>query len=372
MSFSKTSLSSDSYVKEFAGQLNCYKELIDQRINEYIPLVETQIAEQFGKYPLEAYKPFSSYMTRGGKRIRGALTILGYEMFGGKDLKMITDAAMAIEMLQSYLLIMDDIQDRSETRRGGQSAHVILREYHKKNYLRGDSKHFGESIAMDSFLVGCHGALEIISRLPVKPSILVRAIQNVHKCYVTTAHGQTLDIFNEVVDRVSENDVQNVLLWKTAYYTFVNPLQFGAILAGAKESQLDMLLDYAVPAGKAFQITDDILGVFGDEFESGKSPLDDIRDGKRTILITKALEATDHSESYFLRQCLGKNNLSMDDFLECKEIILRSGAKQYAENLAIKYIDKATLAMDSLGPFCSSANIEFLKGLVRYLIIRKS
>jgi len=372
MSISKTSVSSDTSVKEFIGQLNCYKELIDTRISEYIPLIETQIAEQFGRYPLEAYKPFSSYMTRGGKRIRGALTILGYEMFGGKDSKMIVDAAMAIEMLQSYLLIMDDIQDRSETRRGGQSAHRMLQDYHKKNYLRGDSKHFGESIAMDSFLVGCHGALEIISRLPVEPSILVRAIQNVHKCYITTAHGQTLDIFNEVVEGVSENDVQNVLLWKTAYYTFVNPLQFGAILAGAEESQLDALLDYAVPAGKAFQITDDILGVFGDEFESGKSSLDDIRDGKRTILITKALESAENSESYFLRQCLGNSNLSMDDFIECKEIISRSGAKEYAENLAIKYIEKATLAMDSLAPVCSARHVEFLKGLVRYLIIRKS
>jgi geranylgeranyl diphosphate synthase type I len=359
-------------IDEFLGQLNCYKELIDGRIGQYLPALESQISENFGEYPLEAFKPFSSYMLRGGKRIRGALTILGYEMFGGKDIDMITDAAMAIEMLQSYLLIMDDIQDKSETRRGGPTAHVMMRDYHRSNHLNGDSKHFGESIAMDSYLVGCHAAFEIIASLNVEPSILLKAMRNIHSSYMTTAHGQTLDIFSEVTDVISEEYANNVLLWKTAYYTFVNPLQFGAILAGANGNDLKMILDYAVPAGKAFQITDDILGIYGNEFDSGKSPMDDINDGKKTILVIKALELASQPESYFLRQCLGKGSLTAGEFKECQKIISQSGALEYAKSLAKTAVDDAKEALLKGGSNCSQRHLIFLGGLLDYLLERKA
>lgn len=359
-------------VSEFIAQLNCYKELIDTRIEGYMPLLKSQVAEQFGALPEEAFEPFASYMLRGGKRIRGALTVLGYEMFGGKNLTMIVDAAMAIEMLQSYLLMMDDIQDRSEIRRGGPTAHEMMTNYHKKHHLRGDANHFGESIAMNSYLVGCHTALELITSLDVNAKILIRALKNVHKSYVITAHGQTLDIFSEVSDDITERDINNILLWKTAYYTFVNPLQFGAILAGADESDLTLLYKYAIPAGKAFQLTDDILGIFGNEFESGKSPMDDIKDGKRTLLVMKALEKSPKAEAYFLRRCLGKRDLNIDEFNECKKIIKLSGAKKYTENLAHNYIGEASEVLSSIGADLSERHLAFLKGLVFYLVERKS
>lgn len=354
------------------GQLECYKEIIDSKIESIIPALETQVLEQFGKYPGEAFKPFASYMLRGGKRIRGALTILGYEMYGGKDMDMIVEAAVAIEMLQTYLLMMDDIQDRSETRRGDKTAHVMLRDFHKKNHLRGDSLHFGESIAMNSYLVGCHTALELITNLNVDPTVLVNALRNIHKAYITTAHGQTVDIFSEVVDTITENDINNVLLWKTAYYTFVNPLQFGAILAGADGNDLKMLYDYGMPAGRAFQLTDDLLGVYGNEFDSGKSPMDDIKDGKRTLLTLKALELSDSAEAYFLRQCLGKRDLSIDEFDECKSIITKSGAKEYTQKLTLRYINEATKALNISSERCIERHLVFLRGLVRYLETRKS
>lgn len=354
------------------GQLKCYKEIIDSKIESIIPPLETQVIEQFGKYPEEAFKPFASYMLRGGKRIRGALTILGYEMYGGKDTGMIVKAAVAIEMLQTYLLMMDDIQDRSETRRGFKTAHAMLRDFHKKNHLRGDSLHFGESIAMNSYLVGCHTALELITNLNVNPNVLINALRNIHKAYITTAHGQTVDIFSEVVDTITENDINNVLLWKTAYYTFVNPLQFGAILAGADNGDLEMLRDYGIPAGKAFQLTDDLLGIYGNEFESGKSPMDDIRDGKRTLMILKALELSNSAEVYYLKQCLGKSDLSIDEFKECQKIISKSGAKDYAQKLVSEYINQATVALSRSSTRCNERHLVFLRGLTGYLAVRKS
>lgn len=359
-------------VDYFKQELNRYKEVIDARINSYMKTFDVSTNEQFGVYPYEATKTFSSYMSRGGKRIRGALVMLGYEMFGGKNSAMIIDAALSIEMLQSYILMMDDIQDRSETRRGGPTAHIMLKDYHEKHHLRDDSLHFGESIAMNAYLVGCHAALDLIASLDARPSLVLKALRNIHRCYMTTGHGQTLDIFNEVVDTLSENDVDNVLIWKTAFYTFVNPLQFGAILAGAGSKELDALYEYSLPAGRAFQITDDILGVFGNEFESGKSPLDDIREGKRTVLAVKALELADKPQSYFLKQCLGKHDLTAAEFKECQHIIKDSGALNYAKQSADEAVVKAVEALNDCKKVSGPKQIKFLRGLVYYLLERKA
>ncbi len=219
-------------IAHFQDQLDAYKRLIDSRIAQYCMALEAETAEHYGEYPLLSVKSFTDYLSRGGKRIRGALTIVGYQMAGGKDMDMIVDAALAIEMLQNYILMMDDIQDRSETRRGGPTAHIMMKQFHEKRHLKDDSLHFGESITMNSFVIGLHLAMDVLATLDAQPERILRAIRNVNGCFVTTGHGQTVDIFNEVVGEVSEEDVNKVLIWKTAYYTFVNPLQLGAILAG--------------------------------------------------------------------------------------------------------------------------------------------
>lgn len=369
----KKILSQDtSSIDMFLQILDEYKERIDTRIKEYIPLLSEQIDNEFGLYPEEAFKPFASYMSRGGKRIRGSLTMLSYEMYGGKDMKMITNAAMAIEMLQSYLLMMDDIQDRSDTRRGGPAAHIMLRDYHKNHFSKGDPYHFGVSIAMNSYNIGCHAALGVITSLDVEPSIVIKALNNIHKCYIITSHGQTMDIFGEVTDGFDEEDINNVLLWKTAYYTFLNPLQFGAILAGANERDLSFIYEYSIPAGKAFQITDDILGTFGNEFESGKSPMDDIRDGKKTILITKALEMSNESQAKLLNNSLGKSSLTMDELRDCQRIIEETGALEYAKGIAEDYVTEAAAALLNIPQKCSQRHAGYLKGLAQHLLVRKS
>lgn len=359
-------------VEMFLDKLDYYKDLIDKRIKDFIPKLEQQISGEFGQYPEEAFRPFASYMSRGGKRIRGSLTMLSYEMYGGKDLSMITNAAMAIEMLQSYLLMMDDIQDRSGTRRGGPAAHIMLRNYHKENFKKGDSYHFGVSIAMNSYNIGCHAALDVITSLDVEPKIVIKALNNIHKCYIITSHGQTMDIFGEVADKFNEEDINNVLLWKTAYYTFLNPLQFGAILAGATDQELNFIYDYSIPAGKAFQITDDILGTFGNEFESGKSPMDDIRDGKKTILITKALELASGAQAKYLNDSLGKSNLTLEELQECQKIIEGTGALGYAKRIAEEYVSEASAALHNIPEKCSKQHAEYLRGLAQHLLIRKA
>ncbi len=371
MSKNLTKLSNNQDISDFQTQLLAYKTAIDVALEFYVKDLESTTAEQFGAYPVEAVTAFTSVLERGGKRIRGSLAMVAYEMFGGTDTRLIMQAACALEILNTYILLADDIQDRSLTRRGGKTAHIILRDYHESNYLSGDSQHFGEAIAINSFLIALHYAMNIFAQLDVDPAIKIKAIENVNKCFIATAHGQTLDIFNEVVANVTERDVWNVLEWKTAYYTFVNPLQLGAILAGANAGELATLAEYGIHAGRTFQLTDDIIGTFSDETETGKSPLDDIKEGKRTMLIAYALEKAGKPDAYFLEQCLGNQELTMAEYEHCKRILTECGALEYARKQAVKSADAATEVIVKNTNWPKNTK-QFLLDLVQYLVVRKS
>lgn len=358
--------------EEFVEQLTQYKKKIDTDIAQFCESALEQTHESFGEYPTEAVKAYCSLLSRGGKRIRGALTMNAYFMLGGKDNRVALEAARAIEMLHAYILMVDDIQDRSEVRRGGPTAHVQLRNYHETRHLKDDAQHFGESIAMNGFLFGSHSALNVLADLKIDPKLRLAAIKNVNEHFIATAHGQSLDIFNEVVETADESAVDNVLLWKTAFYTFMNPLQLGAIIAGASVEDLKQLEAYSLNAGRVFQITDDILGIFSEEASSGKSPLDDIKEGKRTLLTVKALELAPKADAYFLEQMLGNKNLTQSEFHQCRAIIEDSGALAYARKQATDSVVNALVALDDFSDSWGSEQVTFLRQLVTFLIDRKS
>jgi geranylgeranyl diphosphate synthase type I len=356
----------------FIDTLLNYKKLIDSDIQNYCENTIAETNNSFGEYPTEAVKAYCELLNRGGKRIRGALTMTAYKMFGGTDMQVAVLAARAIEMLHAYILIVDDIQDRSETRRGGPTAHVKLSKYHADENLGGDSGHFGVSVALNGALFGVHSAVNILANLDTKPETRLQIINNVNKNFIATAHGQTLDIFNEVLGKVNESNVDKVLLWKTAYYTFMNPLQLGAVLAGANGADLEVLAKYSLAAGRAFQITDDILGIFGDVEDSGKDPMDDIREGKRTILTVKALESAPKIDVEFLARMLGNEQIAKAEFLRCRDIIKTCGALEYAENRAKESVQDALLSLQATGSNWDNIQVEFLSNLVQFLIDRKS
>lgn len=370
MSKSLTKLSKQQGA-DFARTLAAYKQNIDTALAVYVRNLESHTAEQFGAYPLEAVTAFTSVLSRGGKRVRGALAMVGYEMFGGTDTELITKAACALEIMNTYILIADDIQDRSPVRRGGKTAHTLLTDYHRKNHLAGDAAHFGNSVAINSFLIAQYYAMNLFASLPVNSDIRIRAIENVNRCFIVTAHGQTLDIFNEAVEKVTEQEALNVLEWKTAYYTLVNPLQLGAILAGASDTELLELAEYGIHAGKVFQLSDDILGIFSDESVSGKNSLDDIKEGKRTLLTVYALEHAAKPDAYFLGQCLGNQDLTMAEFEQCKSIITSTGALAYARKQAADAADAATAVIVKNTNWPENTK-QFLLDLVQYLVDRKS
>jgi geranylgeranyl diphosphate synthase, type I len=267
---------------------------------------------------------------------------------------------------------MDDIQDRSLTRRGGPTVPVMLAGYHRKNHLAGDAKHFGTAMALNSMGIGNHAAQMILANLNAPERLRLNVISILNRTVIVTAHGQTNDIMNEVIAHVDEEAVERVLEWKTAHYTFLNPLCVGMVLADADCHATDAIATYAIHAGKAFQITDDILGTFGSEFESGKSPMDDMREGKRTVLSTYALEHTTSGNKNFLLQMLGKNELTPAEFERCKDIFQESGSLDYTQKRAQDHIEQALSALDAESERWSPDGVQFLRGLAQYLLTRTS
>lgn len=367
-----TKIDKASDIEVFKTKLTAYKKLIDEDIESYCKYVEIMTLQQYGASARLVADSYLDILKRGGKRIRGALVMLSYEMSGGKDQAMIIQAARAIEMIHAYLLIMDDIQDRSLVRRGGPTVPVMLAGYHRRHHLAGDSKHFGIAMALNAMGIGNHAAQMILANLDAPENLRLNVISILNRSIIITAHGQTNDIMNEVVASVDEEAVERVLEWKTAHYTFLNPLCVGMVLANADCSATDAITQYAIHAGKAFQISDDILGTFGSEFESGKSPMDDMKEGKRTILSTYALEHSTNGNKNFLLQMLGNKDLTPAEFERCKDIIQQSGALEYAKKRTQDHIEQALAALDHESKHWSPDGVQFLRGLAQYLLTRTS
>lgn len=353
---------------DFTTQLSTYKQAIDADIAAYAAHVRKSTRLQYGEYPEVVSSAFLDLLSRGGKRIRGALVMTGYEMCGGQDRSMIVRAATAIEMMHAYMLLIDDIQDRSTLRRGKPTVHFLLADYHEKHGLKGDSAHAGMSLALNAAISGAHAAHMLLAGLEVDPQLRINAIGIIDHTMVVTAHGQTYDIVNQMNDKVSTADIERMMEWKTAHYTFLNPLCVGMVLAGADCQSTDAIRGYALHAGIAFQIADDIKGLYGTKAEIGKDPLDDIREGKYTLLIHHALAHVAAPDKKFFKACLGNPDVSAADLKKIRMLVERCGARAYAQELATQHAAAALEALAKEGERWGSVNVHFLKQLVEKML----
>ena len=345
--------------------LDVYKAAVETDIAAYTAHVKKTTREHFGEHPAAVTDAFFDMLERGGKRMRGALVIAGYEMCGGTDREMIARAATAIEMLHAHLLIIDDVQDRSAVRRGKPTVHEMLKSYYAEGQSEAAAAHNGMSLALNAAWAGGHAAYRIIAGLNVDATLRSNAMGIIADAIVTTAHGQTQDYMQEVTGQATESDIDHVMEWKTAYYSVLNPLCVGMVLAGAGCEDTDAIRDYALHGGKAFQITDDLIGVFGSNAQTGKDVMDDIREGKQTLLTAYALQHTTATEKAFLRSCLGSPLLSHEDFKRCQEIITASGARNFAETAAEAHIVEGLASLDKAPKHWKPEQVAFLRALAR-------
>ncbi len=229
--------------------------------------------------------------TRAGKRLRGGLVLLGHRMAGGASHEPVLPAAVAFELLQTHLLIQDDWMDRDDLRRGGPSVHRAFAD-------RLGDEHLGASLAILASDVAWAWALESLLAAEVPPERSREAAQLFASIETEVVYGQLLDVLGTA-------ETEKVHRLKTAGYTISGPLCLGATLAGADAPLLDALRRFANPLGVAFQLRDDLLGVFGAPEKTGKPVGADLRAGKRTMLVSLAERLLSGDERVSLELVLG-------------------------------------------------------------------
>jgi geranylgeranyl diphosphate synthase type I len=316
---------------------------------------------------------FNQVAIRGGKRIRASLAYYTYKMLGGKNDNVVLELAQAIEMIHAYLLIIDDFTDKSQTRRGGPTGHVLAETYFKRaSFVRVDPYHHGAAMAITAALLQLHRAEEVILGMDTPAEIRIKIAQNLNSKIATTAYGQITDAFNSLKEQVNEADVLDMLEWKTGVYTFENPIHSGALLSGAGDAELALLTEYAIPTGIAFQIHDDVIGMFGDSKETGKSDKDDLMEGKMTLLIQHALLCATRSQVATINTYLGKKDLTDQEHAIVQQVLIDCGSFEYSKQMAKRLVEKGKKALDKAPKNWNTAGVDFLRGIADYVIQRSS
>lgn len=280
---------------------------------------------------------------RGGKRFRPALLAAAHravraEDAAGSSIGETLDAGAALELLQTYLLVHDDWMDGDAVRRGGPSAHVLLARVHS-------DAHLGASAAiLAGDLASAWAWRLLLESLPGDGVGATRAL---------AAARALADVSDEVtlgqyLDIGASTDVETVHRLKTASYTTCGPLRMGALLGSASRAQLDALDRFGSSIGIAFQLRDDVLGVFGDPAQTGKPAGNDLRAGKRTSLVLDTERLGTAHDRTALSRALGRRDASDDDVREATSAIARCGARDRSEERIEALHREALVALDDV------------------------
>jgi geranylgeranyl diphosphate synthase type I len=276
-------------------------------------------------------------LAAGGKRLRPAFAYWGWRAAPGgaeappEEEPAVLRAVSALEFLHVSALVHDDVMDRADTRRGRPATHVGFASRHGAGGLGGDAAMFGTGAAIlvgdlalvwSDELLGCSG-------LSAAALARARAVWDTMRTEVMS--GQYLDLLRAAGGLPGPDGALTVARYTSAGYTVLRPLQLGAAIAGARPEVVDALGRVGLPLGEAFQLRDDVLGVFGDPAVTGKSADDDLREGKRTLLIALAEERADLAGRRLLRDSLGDPGAGPEELQALRRLIETTGARARVE-----------------------------------------
>jgi len=280
----------------------------------------------------------------GGKRLRPGFFVWSYLAAGGEteQLPAVIRAAASLELLHVSALVHDDVMDASDLRRGAPAAHRLFEALHVESSWLGEAPTFGRSGAIllgDLLLMW---SVQMLQRAGLDPAALERALPLVEAMRVEVTCGQYLDVVAQAQplhagpERGAEigralDEASRVVEYKSARYTVLRPCQAGAAAADASAELTEALAAYGSPLGRAFQFRDDLLGVFGDPQLTGKPAGDDLREGKRTVLVAHAIAGADARGRELLGRRLGDPTLDEAGVVELQDVITASGAREEVE-----------------------------------------
>ena len=290
-------------------------------------------------------------LLQGGKRLRAAFLYWGYRAGGGPDTEAVIRAATAMEFFQAAALLHDDVMDDSDTRRGMPAAHRRLADEHAAAGWAGSGDRFGVAGAILGGDLCLIWSDELFATSGLPMAELTRARPIFDRMRTQLMGGQFLDVLESARgwdDLTTDQRVaraRTVIRYKSAKYTIEHPLLIGAAAAGVSAPDRDALSTYGLDLGEAFQLRDDLLGVFGDPAHTGKPAGDDLREGKRTVLVALTLDQASPSTAALFDRLLGAPGLDEPGVDELRATITASGAPGHVEQMILDLSESARTAL---------------------------
>ncbi len=313
---------------------------LDEFLAQQVPLLADVSTD------LEPLVQAITELLRGGKRLRPAFCYWGWRGAGGQNSEAAISAATALELLQACALIHDDVMDGSDTRRGLPAAHRRFATLHRGSGWLGSPEGFGvgAAILLGDLCLSWADELLMTCGLSAEQVLRGKPVYDIMRTELMA--GQYLDLLEQAMGGGSAERAMRVVRYKSAKYTIERPLHLGAALAGAPDEVHVAYSGYGLPLGEAFQLRDDVLGVFGDPAQTGKPAGDDLREGKRTVLIATALESASAAQQVVIRQHLGDPALDASGVEALREVITDTGALTHVEALIDALLAEALQSLD--------------------------
>lgn len=356
-----------------------------EKLKKYLGICEKRCAQYFEQYPKNDIKPdelkigATEYFLRGGKRLRPAFLSLSAGALGGKDAEMsVTPAMVSVELFHTFTLVHDDIIDNDDTRRGGKSVHILVRDLFEGYEGASD---YGRDV---SILAGdtLHAlAVKMLIECADSPLFSAETVLGVLKllegeCINELLAGETDDtrlglIKSEAFDVGTSEETLEVMRQKTGIlfeYCAKAGAMLGMNIADPTVKEAVALGNFARLCGIAFQLKDDILGIISDEKTLGKPIGSDIREGKKTVILQESYKNSNDSERKLIEKTVGNRKASQEEIEAVKGIFLLRGGLEKAENLASSYIAEA---MSELQKIKNSEYTELLDLAAKFMSARK-
>ncbi len=316
----------------FHALVSAVRKDVDARLGGLFDAKLDSVRE-LGPEAVELVTAMRDLCLRGGKRTRAALVVAGYRAASIQaPLEPALDAGVAVELLHAYFLIHDDWMDDDNVRRGGPAVHAALSQ-------RFRSRRLGERSGILAGDLAQSYASECLARVEVAPARLARVFACFAQMQTDAVLGQQLDVLGRT------RNVEKVYELKTGSYTVRGPLRLGALLAGGSPRLLTTLDRFALPVGIAFQLRDDLLGVFGDPRSTGKPVASDLTSGKRTVLLTTGLRRARGRDHRLLASVAGNAKAKTSDLRKAIDVLERCGARGIVEERIDELVSAALAAL---------------------------
>ncbi|MFF0484869.1 polyprenyl synthetase family protein [Streptomyces sp. NPDC004435] len=328
--------------------LGAARQQVDSVLVDFLARKTVVAAAQ--RLPTETIEALADFIMAGGKRLRPTLCAAGWHAAAGQQPppKGVLQVAASLEMFHAFCLIHDDIMDHSPTRRGRPTVHRALADRHITSRPQVLAEQFGNAAAI---LIGDLALIwsdELIHTAGLALGQLTTLLPLLDAMRAEVVYGQYLDLTGTGRPTDDIGQALTVIHYKTAKYTVERPLHIGAALAGADGQFLAELSRFALPLGEAFQLRDDLLGVFGDPQRTGKPALDDLREGKHTVLVALALQAADDAQKRLLHTLYGSACVDEEDAEAVRAVLRATGADQAVERMITERYEQALTALGSL------------------------